>query len=103
MATYIKPDGTTGNYLEQFAQVFRREGKPCPRCGAEIVKMKVAGRGTHVCPVCQCLSNKAPLEARPVSLPSQVSGALPRRSSGSSRGGLLDKHSQTGRVGVGDE
>lgn len=103
MATYIKPDGTTGNYLEQFAQVFRREGKPCPRCGAEIVKMKVAGRGTHVCPVCQCLSNKAPLEVRPVSLPSQVSGALPRRSSGSSRGGLLDKHSQTGRVGVGDE
>lgn len=103
MATYIKPDGTTGNYLEQFAQVFRREGQPCPRCGAEIVKMKVAGRGTHVCPVCQCLSNKAPLEARPVSLSSQVSGTLPRRSSGSSRGGLLDKHSQTGRVGVGDE
>lgn len=53
MATYIKPDGTTGNYLEKFAQVFWREGQACPRCGAEIIKMKVAGRGTHICPECQ--------------------------------------------------
>lgn len=53
MATYIKPDGTKGDYLEKFAQVFHREGKKCRRCGAEIVKIKVAGRGTHVCPHCQ--------------------------------------------------
>lgn len=58
MATYIKPDGTTGNYLEQFAQVFRREGQACPRCGVEIIKMRVAGRGTHICPHCQCLPDK---------------------------------------------
>ena len=53
MATYIRPDGTKGNYLEKFAQVFRREGLPCPECGAEIVKLRVAGRGTHICPNCQ--------------------------------------------------
>lgn len=53
MATYVKADGTKGDYLELFAQVFRREGKPCPRCGTEIIKIKVAGRGTHVCPHCQ--------------------------------------------------
>ena len=53
MATYVRPDGTTGDYLEKFAQVFRREGKACPRCGAKIVKLRVAGRGTHICPKCQ--------------------------------------------------
>lgn len=53
MATYVKADGTKGDYLEQFAQVFRREGKPCPRCGQNIIKTKVAGRGTHLCPHCQ--------------------------------------------------
>lgn len=53
MATYVRPDGTTGDYLEKFAQVFRREGKVCPRCGTEIVKLRVAGRGTHICPKCQ--------------------------------------------------
>ena len=53
MATYVKADGTKGDYLELFAEVFRREGKECRRCGAEIVKIRVAGRGTHICPVCQ--------------------------------------------------
>ncbi len=53
MATYVRADGTKGDYLEKFAQVFRREGKECPRCGAEILKIKVGGRGTHFCPVCQ--------------------------------------------------
>ena len=53
MATYVKADGTKGNYLEKFAQVFRREGEPCNRCGTEIIKLKVAGRGTHICPNCQ--------------------------------------------------
>lgn len=53
MATYVRADGTTGDYLEKFAQVFRREGQACNRCGTEIVKMRVAGRGTHVCPKCQ--------------------------------------------------
>ena len=53
MATYVKADGTRGDYLEKFAQVFRREGQACPRCGKPIIKIRVAGRGTHICPHCQ--------------------------------------------------
>lgn len=53
MATYVKADGTRGDYLEKFAQVFRREGEACPRCGAKLIKIRVAGRGTHICKECQ--------------------------------------------------
>jgi len=53
MATYVKADGTKGDYLKKFAKVFRREGEPCVRCGTEIIKIRVAGRGTHLCPKCQ--------------------------------------------------
>ena len=53
MATYVKADGTRGDYLEKFAQVFHREGKECPVCGEKIIKTRVAGRGTHICPHCQ--------------------------------------------------
>jgi len=49
---YVDAEGRRGSYLT-FANVFRREGKPCPRCGTTIIKMRVAGRGTHICPVCQ--------------------------------------------------
>lgn len=53
MATYVKADGTKGDYLEKFAKVFHKEGTPCPRCGKKIQKIKVAGRGTHICENCQ--------------------------------------------------
>lgn len=59
MATYVKPDGTKGDYLELFAQVFHKQGQPCPRCGTKIIKIKVAGRGTHICPHCQKLPKQA--------------------------------------------
>jgi len=49
---YVDAEGRRGAYLD-FARVFRREGKPCPRCGTTIVKTRVAGRGTHLCPRCQ--------------------------------------------------
>jgi formamidopyrimidine-DNA glycosylase len=49
---YVDAGGKKGSYLS-FARVFRREGQPCPRCGTTIVKTKLAGRGTHFCPVCQ--------------------------------------------------
>jgi formamidopyrimidine-DNA glycosylase len=55
MTNYVKADGTRGNYLDLFAQVFRREGKECLRCGTVIEKTRVAGRGTHFCPKCQVL------------------------------------------------
>jgi len=49
---YVDAEGRRGAYLD-FARVFRREGKPCPRCGTTIIKTRVAGRGTHLCPKCQ--------------------------------------------------
>lgn len=52
--TYVNAEGQKGSYMN-FARVFRREGLACPRCGAIIEKSRVAGRGTHTCPVCQVL------------------------------------------------
>ena len=49
---YVDAEGRRGAYLD-FARVFHREGLPCPRCGTTIVKTRVAGRGTHLCPRCQ--------------------------------------------------
>lgn len=49
---YVNAEGKRGSYLT-FANVFRREGRPCPRCGTVIIKTRVAGRGTHICPHCQ--------------------------------------------------
>lgn len=51
--TYINAEGKKGSYMD-FARVFRREGLTCPRHpDVEIIKFKAAGRGTHICPVCQ--------------------------------------------------
>ncbi|MDQ4105637.1 MAG: bifunctional DNA-formamidopyrimidine glycosylase/DNA-(apurinic or apyrimidinic site) lyase [Actinomycetota bacterium] len=52
--SYHDAFGETGKYQHRL-QVFTRAGEPCPACGAEIVKTKVAGRGTHLCPSCQPL------------------------------------------------
>lgn len=49
---YVNAEGKKGSYMD-FARVFRREGLACPRCGTEIIKLKVAGRGTHICSNCQ--------------------------------------------------
>jgi formamidopyrimidine-DNA glycosylase len=50
--TYVNAEGKKGSYMD-FARVFRREGLACPRCGTTIIKTRVAGRGTHICPHCQ--------------------------------------------------
>ncbi len=51
--TYVDAEGRRGSYLS-FANVFRREGQSCPRHpDVMIVKLRVAGRGTHICPECQ--------------------------------------------------
>lgn len=50
---YVDAEGRRGSYLK-FANVFRREGQACHRHpDVMIEKMKVGGRGTHICPVCQ--------------------------------------------------
>jgi formamidopyrimidine-DNA glycosylase len=46
---YVNSEGKKGSYLS-FANVFRKQGQPCPRCGTIIIKIRAAGRGTHICP-----------------------------------------------------
>jgi formamidopyrimidine-DNA glycosylase len=33
--------------------IFERTGLPCPRCGASIAYVRIGGRNSHYCPVCQ--------------------------------------------------
>jgi formamidopyrimidine-DNA glycosylase len=51
---YRRPDGTSGGF-QNYHQVYGRTGSPCPSCGLQIEKIRVAGRGTHYCPGCQKL------------------------------------------------
>ncbi|SIS56068.1 bifunctional DNA-formamidopyrimidine glycosylase/DNA-(apurinic or apyrimidinic site) lyase [Alicyclobacillus vulcanalis] len=44
--------GRHGGFQIRLA-VYGRAGQPCVRCGRAIEKLRVAGRGTHVCPACQ--------------------------------------------------
>src|SRR5919107_5153319 len=50
--SYHDAFGETGKYQHQL-EVFARAGEPCRECGTEIMKSRVAGRGTHTCPACQ--------------------------------------------------
>jgi formamidopyrimidine-DNA glycosylase len=50
--SYHDAFGETGKF-QHHLKVFARAGEPCPNCGAEISKSRVAGRGTHTCPACQ--------------------------------------------------
>ena len=50
--SYHDAFGESGKFQHQL-RVFTRAGEPCPRCGAEILKWRVAGRGTYSCPSCQ--------------------------------------------------
>lgn len=54
-ATYVNTTRHRDTYLDH-ARVFRRQGQPCPVCGTPIERIRVVGRGTNVCPHCQCLS-----------------------------------------------
>ena len=52
--SYIDANGHKGN-MQNSLKVYGKEGTPCPRCGTEIEKIKVGGRGTHFCPKCQVI------------------------------------------------
>ena len=49
---FRNPDGAEGSFQDRFV-VYGREGEPCHRCGTPIRKLRVAQRGTYVCPHCQ--------------------------------------------------
>ena len=52
--SYHDAFGEGGKFQYQL-KVFARAGEPCPVCTMQILKLRVAGRGTHVCPICQPL------------------------------------------------
>ncbi|MFP4177323.1 MAG: bifunctional DNA-formamidopyrimidine glycosylase/DNA-(apurinic or apyrimidinic site) lyase [Acholeplasmataceae bacterium] len=50
--SYTATLGVTGRFQTEL-MVHMREGESCPICRRPIIKMKVGGRGTYVCPYCQ--------------------------------------------------
>ena len=52
--TYLNALGKAGSF-QLSLNVYGKGGQPCPRCQTPIEKIKVAQRGTHLCPHCQKL------------------------------------------------
>jgi len=50
--SYTSSLGVTGNY-QNFLQVHKREGMPCNKCHNKIIKIKIGGRSTYYCEICQ--------------------------------------------------
>lgn len=50
--SYVNGVGDMGMF-QQDLYVYGQEDEPCKVCGAPIVKLKVGGRGTHICHTCQ--------------------------------------------------
>jgi formamidopyrimidine-DNA glycosylase len=49
---YVGGSGQKGEFQDEF-QAYGRTDLPCPRCGAGIACIRLAGRSTHFCPRCQ--------------------------------------------------
>lgn len=49
---YVGLMGVGGEFQNRH-QVYGKAGQPCPRCGQDIIRIVLAGRGTHYCPRCQ--------------------------------------------------
>jgi formamidopyrimidine-DNA glycosylase len=52
---YVGGEGLEGNYQREFG-VYGRTGEACSRCGTAIQCIRLAGRATHFCPLCQQLT-----------------------------------------------
>lgn len=50
--SYTSSLGVIGKY-QDYLKVHIREGLPCPECGSKIVRIKVGGRSTYYCEICQ--------------------------------------------------
>ena len=70
ISDYVDALGRQGSYQKRL-RVYRRNGRPCPRCRSTIERQIVAGRGTHFCPRCQPVPRRAsPRAPRPSRLAS---------------------------------
>lgn len=52
LSDYRDAEGHEGEHRE-YLRVYGRAGRPCSRCGAEIVRCRVGGRSSFHCPRCQ--------------------------------------------------
>ncbi len=52
ISDYRTADDVPGTFQRRH-RVYGRADKPCRRCGTPILRLTVAGRGTHICPACQ--------------------------------------------------
>ncbi len=52
VSDYVDAKGERGGF-QLFHRVYRKQGQPCPACGAAIQRIVLAQRGTHFCPRCQ--------------------------------------------------
>jgi formamidopyrimidine-DNA glycosylase len=55
--SYLNSQGQIGMFQQQLL-VYGRKGEDCTNCGTPLIKLKVGGRGTHICPICQPLPAK---------------------------------------------
>ena len=53
--SYSSVNGIHGLFQQEL-NVHTKEGEKCPRCGENIIKIKVGGRGTYYCESCQKLT-----------------------------------------------
>ena len=49
----FRVDGEQPGGYKNYLKIFNRSGYPCYRCEKSIIKTRVAGRGTYICPRCQ--------------------------------------------------
>lgn len=54
VSDYVNADEEPG-WFQLEHRVYRRTGRPCPRCGAPIQRVVIAQRSAHFCPRCQPL------------------------------------------------
>jgi len=54
-AQYVNVNGQSG-YFAHSLEVYGKQGRPCSRCGATLVRESFMNRGSHLCPSCQVLS-----------------------------------------------
>lgn len=52
--SYVNGQGEIGLFQHQL-KIYGRKSEPCTKCGSEIRKTVVGGRGTHICVKCQPL------------------------------------------------
>ena len=53
-AQYVNVNGQSG-YFSHSLNAYGQHGRPCPRCGTELVRTKFMNRSSHYCPRCQRL------------------------------------------------